>query len=680
VPARILADGITYSGRTYGGLILNGALKGTNFAPDGTPIAFKYGSTVSSVFMVGGDGPTPVAPFGAEVNRINGFLHGEYDISDRLTGFVEGTLSRSHTPFQQYYNYSAGATALTIYSGNPFIPAAVQQKMTAQNIASFTLGKYWRNLPINVADNYSNTQRVAVGLNGKLGAQWTLNTYYTYGQSQLKVYDRNILTNRPLYAAVDAVINPANGQIVCRSTLAGLDPGCVPINPFGEGAINAATVNNVTGDSWRDLRLKQHVAAVNLQGPLPDAFALWSEPASLAIGAEYRHESAKQTSDPISQLVNDFTGLRGGAGSQAGARGGFYASNPQPVAGSINVKEVYGEIALPVASDRPLFHSLDLDVAGRLTDYSTSGRVFTWKVGGVWKPVPDLTLRITRSRDIRAPNILELFSGGVAGNAFAIDPKTKATVPFMGMTRGNPDLKPEKADTLTFGMVLQPRFLPGFGLSVDYYDIKIRGAIASLGAQATLDECYKGATIVCSQIQLVDGVYRLNLLPLNLASQVNRGLDFEASYPFRMAGGRVNLRALANYTLRNKTLAPGSVAVDRASEAGQFNGTFSVSYDRGQFSAYIQERLVGAGLYNAQYRSGVDIDTNRVPSRLYTDVTLKHKVKAIGSDSELFLTVNNLFNVKPPVLSTATSFILESNYSVYDPVGTYVTAGVRVRF
>jgi outer membrane receptor protein involved in Fe transport len=209
----------------------------------------------------------------------------------------------------------------------------------------------------------------------------------------------------------------------------------------------------VTGDSWRYLKLTQDVAAVNVQGSLPDWAALWSKPASLAVGAEWRRETANQTSDAVSQAINNFAGLRGAASSQSGTLGGFYASNPQPISGRVTVKELYGELALPVAADRPFIKALDLNAAVRLTDYSTSGQVVTWKLGGVWKPVQDLTLRLTRSRDIRAPNILELFSGGVAGNATVIDPKTGATVPFLGYTRGNPDLKPEKANTLTFGMV-----------------------------------------------------------------------------------------------------------------------------------------------------------------------------------------------------------------------------------
>jgi hypothetical protein len=177
------------------------------------------------------------------------------------------------------------------------------------------------------------------------------------------VFDRNILNNRNIYAATDAVVNPANGQIVCRSTLNGLDPGCTPINPFGTGAINAATAAYVTGDSWRYLKLTQDVAAVNVQGSLPDWVALWSKPASLAVGAEWRRETANQTSDAVSQATNNFAGLRGAASSQSGTLGGFYASNPQPISGRVTVKELYGELALPVAVDRPFIKALDLNAA-----------------------------------------------------------------------------------------------------------------------------------------------------------------------------------------------------------------------------------------------------------------------------------------------------------------------------
>lgn len=454
----------------------------------------------------------------------------------------------------------------------------------------------------------------------------------------------------------------------------------MPINFFGEGSVSKAATAFVTGASFRDLRLKQDVFAASAQGSFPEWAKLWSTPASIAFGAEYRKESANQVTDAVSQRFNDFTGIRGGPTARNGALGGFTQSNFQPVAGDYDVKEAFVELALPVAADMPLFYTLDLNAAARVTDYSLSGQVNTWKVGAVWNPVEEFRLRITRSRDIRAPNITELFSGGVAGNSSARDPATGNQYPLLSFTRGNPNLKPETADTLTYGAVFQPSFLPGLGLSVDYYDINITGAIASLGAQTTIDECYKGSAPACAQITFANSTYSLNLYPLNLSSLINRGFDVEASYSFDFMGGRLGLRALGNYTTKNQTTTPGSVAVDRSGEAGQLNATFSANFSKGPFTVNVQNRFIGEGLYNAQYVVGVDIDKNDVPSRNYTDLSLKYAFESMGAQNEAFLTVNNLFNKTPPVLNTMSTFVQESDFSKYDIIGTYVTAGVRFKY
>ncbi len=688
-PTRVLAEDIRYTARSYGGMIPSGPLRGTQFLAGGVPAPFNYGPLVGSVMGVGGDGPTPQAPMGAKVDRWTAFTHAEFDISDKLTGFVELMGASSDTPYMQYYNYTAGAGVQTIYSGNPFIPASIQQAMVAQNIASFPLARYSPDLPTNVADNHSSTRRLAVGVDGKFGADWTYNLYYTRGKSHQKVYNRHIVVNRNFYAATDAVAHPVTGVIVCRSQYyegntfvpggTGRDPGCVPLNPFGVGSISPAAAAYVTGDSWKDLNLTQNVVSAAAQGSLP-FLALWDEPASIAFGAEYRKETADQTTDPISQLYNDYTGLRGGPPSQVGQQGGFYASNPQPVSGEISIKEAFVEVGLPIVRDQPFFDELSVNGAARIADYSTSGAVGTWKLGAVWRPIDEVKLRLTRSRDIRSPNITELFSGGAQSTNFVFDSKTSTTVPYTGQTKGNPNLEPETADTLTFGVVYEPSYVPGLGLSVDYYDIDITGAVATLGAQGTLDECNRGSALACSQIQSIGGAYRMALTPLNLARLQNRGVDIEASYSFPFFDGRMNLRALANRTLKNKTLTPGSVAIDRATEAGEDNLTVTAAWERGPLTIFVMERYVSAGLYRAEYVTGVDIDYNHVPEKWYTDLTVKYKFEALSSQNEAFLTINNLFNRKPAVNNSLSTFISESDYSRYDPIGRYFTAGVRFRY
>src|SRR5690606_18033648 len=183
--------------------------------------------------------------------------------------------------------------------------------------------------------------------------------------------------------ALDAVRAP-NDEIVCRSTLTDPGNGCVPINTFGGDAVTSAALAYVNGTPFYEQRMKQHVLATSISG---EPFSTWAGPASTAFGAEYRDQSVSGESDEIGQ------------------RRGWLFGNFLPTEGSIDVKELFAETLLPLAEDRPLARSLDLNAAVRLTDYEVSGTVTTWKGGLTYEPADGLRIRATRSRDIRAPNL-----------------------------------------------------------------------------------------------------------------------------------------------------------------------------------------------------------------------------------------------------------------------------------
>lgn len=554
--------------------------------------------------------------------------------------------------------------------------------MVRQNIASFRLGRYLTEAPFIRADNWNETWRIAVGAKGKLADRWNWDAYYTRGEGNTRVENQNVLIHRNFHAAVDAV-RDASGNIVCRSTLSGFDAGCVPFNIFGEGSPSAAAVDHVIGDSFRDLTLTQDVAAATVSGEL---FSLWSDPIGVAFGLEYRKETAEQSVDAISSSIVSAAGLRGFPAGLVGQRGGFYVSNPQPIAGEFDIREGFVELAVPIVRDMPGFNLLEVNGAARLTDYSTSGSVTTWKVGVTYEPAPGLRARATRSRDIRAPNIAELFTGSTQSTGQLRDPTTGATVQFVGNTTGNPDLDPEIADTFTAGVVIQPAAMPGFSFSADYYDIQIDGAIASLGAQATLDECARGSQVACAQIEVVAGIYRVRLPQLNLQSLSTSGWDLESSYRTDFGDGQLTLRALANYTSKFVTITPGAAAIDRAGEVGgssypHWTATFSANWQRGPLSIYLQERFIDGGTYDATFVEGLDIDDNSIPAVWYTDITIRYGFEVRGHDVEAFATINNLLNKNPPVApNVAGSTSRATNFGLYDALGRYYTTGLRFRF
>src|SRR5262249_40854318 len=143
----------------------------------------------------------------------------------------------------------------------------------------------------------------------------------------------------------------------------------------------------------------------------------------------------------------------------------------------------------------------DLNAAVRATSYSVAGYVTTWKAGATWAPIDDIRFRATRSRDIRAPNLSDLFAAGTANTNGVLDPfNGNAQTQYTGFAIGNINLKPEVADTTGLGVVVQPQFFPGFSASLDWYNIDIGNAIGSLGAQDIVNLCYAGQQQYCSVI------------------------------------------------------------------------------------------------------------------------------------------------------------------------------------
>src|SRR5690606_38217855 len=278
-----------------------------------------------------------------------------------------------------------------------------------------------------------------------------------------------------------------------------------PINLFGYGSPSRQALDYILSRSEQWLTVEQDVFEISAAGTLAEG---WAGPIAAAFGAGYRDESSVQTVDPISGSYKEFTGgYLGFPMSLDGQLGGFDRGNPQPIAGSYDLWELFAEISMPLVRGAAWANELDLNAAARRTDYSTSGGVTSWKLGFTYEPLADvgLRLRLGRSRDIRAPNISEMFLQGTQGQGTIEDlfqpigSPDRLPVVYV-RSFGNPNLAPEKADTTTIGVIYQPNRLPGFSMSVDYYDIDLRDAIATLGGPVTIRERFNGATLLCDQL------------------------------------------------------------------------------------------------------------------------------------------------------------------------------------
>ncbi|HEX4153180.1 MAG TPA: TonB-dependent receptor, partial [Steroidobacteraceae bacterium] len=583
---------------------------------------------------------------------------------------------------QQYQ--IVGLNGLTMFSGNPYIPAALQQQMTALGVPAFLMGRLDTDLgPPATADALNDTYNVVAGLKFDAGGGWTVDAYYEHGDNRQRIDTLNNVDYGHLYAAADAVTDPATGSPVCRVTLTnpGLYPGCVPINLFGQGSPSKAAADYVLGTSWYITRLHQDVGSASVRG---EPFSTWAGPVSLGGGAEYRREAVDQTSDPVSQQVNSATGIPGFPSTLAGGLGGWMLTNAQPVSGSYDIKETFFEFLVPLAKGLPGARALDLNAAVRYADYSTSGGVTSWKGGLSWKPIDDLRLRATRSRDIRAPNIAELYAGSMEGQTVVFDRQNNnASTPVVTNQVGNPGLKPEIADTFTGGFVYQPSWLSGFSASMDYYNIDLKGAISSLTAQQTVDECAAGSASVCADVERnsAGAISRIDLPNLNLDAIKTSGVDFEANYLAPLSAGTLRLRAIASYLDTFISEVPGAPTINYAGEVGltsnpRWSGNVNATYEAGPFRGFLQERVIGSGRYDVTQVQNVTIDDNNVEAIYYTDMTLGY-VMGKKANYQMFLTINNLFNRDPPIIPSGNLIFFPTNTSLYDVVGRYFTIGIK---
>lgn len=687
VPGQLIfRDDLRASTASPGGLILSGPLAMQQFAPDGTLIPFSRGSLQSGLIQVGGDGAQVFSNLSAAIRTHSYFGHAEFDVTPSLTLFAQGNLAFARNHYNQVQQFNLGGfNGFTIYSGNAFLNPAVQDILTATNIPAFAMGRMNFDFgdPAN-ATAKARTIDLKTGFRFTGPNDLTIEGYYGHAKNRTRIRtDNNVVLER-LYAAADAVRDPASGTIVCRVALTnpGLYPGCVPINLFGNGAPSQAAIDYVEGTSAYRTDFTQDVADLSARA---QPFSTWAGPVSLAAGGQYRRIKLDQVTDDIGPSINDATGIRGFPAAYQNQPGGYLLTNVFPISGGYHLWEVFGEAAVPLARDMPFLHALDLNAAVRYTNYSTSGGVTTWKAGLVWEPVAGLRLRGTASRDIRAPNVPELFAGTVQNTGSVIENGT--TVPIIQVTRGNASLQPERARTYTAGIVLSPSFLPGLTLSADYYAIDLSGVISSLTPQITLDQCNAGATALCANItrNAAGQITRIESPTLNLNRLKSAGIDFELGYrpTGDVLGGSMQLRMVASFLQKQRQDISNGTSTDRAGEVGltanpRWTATANATWARGPFELFVQERFISAGTYDVTRQEPARIEDNSVKSVFYTDATASWR---IDKRFRLFFTVNNLFDRDPPLAPNGTLVtFIPTNPQLYDVIGRHFTAGVNLSF
>ncbi|MCX7283515.1 MAG: TonB-dependent receptor [Novosphingobium sp.] len=716
----LIGSGIGTGQFTPGGLISTGPLRGTYFGSinpatgKATVNQLVFGTT-SGQWMVGGDlgitteGHRSSATLLPSEKRTSAFGRLSYEFSPAFNLF--GQFAYSKYNGQSFYQQTP-TVGVVIQRDNAFLPDSVRAAMVANNLNSIQIGTSNIFLPPQGSNNTREVYRYVAGADGAFGAlgkEWKWDAYYQLGKTRTNELLTNTWNIARMAAATDAVVAQAGnnggyaaGTIVCRinvdANLTNNDSACVPLNRIGTNGASQAAIDYVLYNGLQPLRkqqLKQEVAAFNLS--TNNLFSTWAGAVSLAFGGEYRKESVTGTVDDLfrPRVANGVT------------TGTWIYDNYLPTNGDYHVKEAYGETIIPLAT------GMDFNGAIRLTDYSTSGTVTTWKAGLTWQLSDDVKLRGTVSRDIRAPNLAELFAPGTGRTNTVNVPQANGSISpnqFNESTVGNPDLKPEVAQTYGGGVVLTPQFIPGFAMSVDYYKIDLSGSIDSLTAQTLVDQCYlQQIAAACTFISTTGGrgvttpglaVTSIEIKPTNFVSLETSGLDIEASYRREVGPGNLSLRALASHAIE---LTTDNGVTLQTNAAGQNTGglpswtyRFTAAYDfNSGFSIQGVARGVSGGVYNNNYivcttdcpLSTADrrtVNLNSIPGAFYFDMNASYNFEVAGVKTQAFISIRNLTNKDPVLVGNGptgnnTPAYPQTNRALYDVLGRVFRMGLRIK-
>jgi outer membrane receptor protein involved in Fe transport len=698
------------------------------------------------------------------LDRFNVNLIGHFTISDAFEPFIEAKYARTESlgsgssgpAFIQGTTLGDPAAFVapgtygnreTPRVGNPFLTEQARGVITAQraNLGLATTDDTRFQVRLNLLGLGTRreaatreTFRGVIGVRGSFNDDWQYEVSANYGEFREETEILGNLNAQRFLLALDAVRDPGTGNIVCAAQInpaaqIGYYPDygneansaifqndvaeCVPLNPFGDN-ISEAARNYVLSDTTAKGKITQFVVNAFVSGDSSQWFELPGGPIGFAIGGEYRRESAFYQQDPL--VEQGYT---------------FYNAIPSFEPPKFEVKEVFGELRLPILRGITGFEELTATLAGRVSDYNlgTTGTAYAYNAGLEWSPIEDLRLRGTYSRAVRAPNLADLFTP--LGQNFApgfVDPCSLNNIQTGSANRaancraagipenynfgysaslelqsgGNPELREETSDSYTLGAVLTPRAVPGLSLSVDYFDITVNDVITTPTAQQIVNACYDLADLnnqFCALFQrvgaggtgpvgeeefrIIEGSLEQRLL--NYAKLTARGIDVEAAYRRNIEGlGTINTRITYTHMLeRNQFLDPTDPEfADRLlTELGdpQDQVNWNLELQSGPVTLGYQMRYIGKQVVNfyedffsVQGRPPQNEDWADIrfyPSVMYHDARIAFEPI---DDFEFYAGVDNITNRQPPFGLTG----IGAGSSIYDIRGRFFYAGAIAKF
>ena len=620
-------------------------------------------------------------------SSVSGLSDIHYEIAPNVTMFggMEFSYAKTETNGQSFFD-----SGLVVERDNPFLPADLAALMDDEGVTSITIGMEQEDLLGNKwYTNERHTITVDVGFEGTIADRFDWQVFYQYGQRRQDYSIANTRIESRYYQAMDPIV--VDGEIVCADAAARA-AGCVPINLFSPTALSEADKAYWQYTMQRNVRNTQSLAGFQVTGPL---VALPAGPLSVAVGGEYRKDGLVAFDDGLAE------------------RGELYRTDQgaKPVDASVDVLEGFVEAVAPILRDAPFAKSLEIEGALRFSDYSSIGSTIAWKAAGSWAPVDDIRVRVTRSRSVRAPNIMELYGPESLGTLnITNDPCDVAVINLGSPTReancralgvpvgwvdpaaalalttvtgGNANLTEETANSWTIGGVITPRFVPGLRLSVDWWKMDIDDAIQTLNGNTIVDNCVDSATLNNAFCPFVTRgglvglndpyvVSRIDLRQVNIGKLAASGIDMSAAYGFDLEDvsslpGDIRFNASVVYLGKLEELVDSSDPDSLVIRNGEYDnptwrGRLSTSYRLDDLTVAWNMRYVGKASLDVQATKEynvVDVD-----SRLYHDLFISYQ---LPSELNVQFGINNLLNTHPP--RTPSTYTGTFGGSLYDNIG-----------
>ena len=566
--------------------------------------------------------------------------------------------------------------------------------------------------------------RVILGVRGDITNAWTYDAYGQIGETSLAATYLNDFSIQRSGRALDIVRDPMSGQPVCRSVVDGTDANCVPWNIWAPNGVTPAALNYLQIPLVQTGETEQRVVSASFTGNLGEyGIKLPTTDTGLFVnvGVEWRQEGSSNLPDASYQ-----------AGDGAGQGGATL-----PISGGYTVRELFTEVRIPIAQDAAFAQSLSAEAGYRYSEYSLDFSTDTYKAGLEWSPIDDVRTRASFQRAVRVPNVAELYSTQQVGLRGTVDvcagaaPQLSAeqcartgvtaaryrtilanpAAQYNGFIGGNTTLQPETADTVSFGVAFQPRFIEGLRLQVDYFDIKIDDPVQNPNADFTLLQCARtGDPALCSKVRrdplfqslwLATDGFVIDTLE-NIGELRTSGIDFDASYQFRIGElGRMKFDFVGTLLDKLEYTPQTGVTYDCAGLYGgiclvpapewrhKFDAVWSAPWgglDIGLAWRYFDE--VGRDAEDSNeflnflgQVTGVLPTDSTLGSRSYLDLTAAMTFK----DAYTFrLGINNLTDKDPPLSGADTCPTGPCNGNtwpqMYDTLGRQIFATLTVNF